>query len=348
MSVTFVSYPKDTVFEVKELFSKKVEVGSFWTVLDPVISHYENYLLVRSSACGKPRSITDKNTVGISHDRLAMLIKNKALVLGRINELRDKACQWDTENKVNDLLKMGIKELYELSEQYCGLDQDKKYTPLELIEIIVDREVEIEQARTDKVRLKHDDWHNIEGKCGAGLGSSNYLETFFEGFAPVNGVREDGTNYIFDAIRVFKNFCDGSATPTKIEFVPWYEGEEVRNVQIPADLKRQIEVLINNEKSCSENLFRVDSLICPDCGEISTVYVSFGGLVVDELDSGKGLYLLQTCAGENGKDLFLPIEKVNNNLVIEDTVITGLDDAGECIECGKMLSIQAFLKPIQD
>lgn len=91
---------------------------------------------------------------------------------------------------------------------------------------------------------KLDPTHNIWEK--AELGCRKRLDTFVEGFSEVKGLDEDGIPYQFNALRVMKYF-DGKGTeiPDAMEILPWYNGSEVRNVEISDQLRQAaIEALL--------------------------------------------------------------------------------------------------------
>ena len=92
-------------------------------------------------------------------------------------------------------------------------------------------------------------------------------------------------------------------------------------------------------------------LICPDCGEISTVYVPCGGIIMGRDIPGlknNSYYLLQTCAGENGEDIYLPIIEEDGFIKRDPPwirhIINSVSDEGECIDCGRERPIREYLK----
>ena len=94
-------------------------------------------------------------------------------------------------------------------------------------------------------------------------------------------------------------------------------------------------------------------LVCPDCGDIFTVYINLGGIIIGSGDGSfhneDELHLLQTCEGENGENLSFLLTNENGSLMIDHpeygkTCIATLSDIGECPDCSKKIPIKDFLK----
>ena len=91
-------------------------------------------------------------------------------------------------------------------------------------------------------------------------------------------------------------------------------------------------------------------LICPECGEIDTVYVHLGGIIVgtgEKDNQSEELHLLQTCAGDNNENIAFLLFEQNGSLFAKtiefgDIRINALTDIGECGECGKKMPIGGF------
>lgn len=76
------------------------------------------------------------------------------------------------------------------------------------------------------------------------LGYHYRCQTLISGFTPVNGIDEDGIEYLFDGIMVYSyHRATGTELLEEREFLPW-NGEETRNVHIPHTLFAAAEALI--------------------------------------------------------------------------------------------------------
>lgn len=77
------------------------------------------------------------------------------------------------------------------------------------------------------------------------LGEIFQLNTLVTGFPTIFGFDEDGLDYEYDSIRVFKYLgTDKKEILNETEFIPWFNGDEVRNVEIPENLKKEIERIL--------------------------------------------------------------------------------------------------------
>lgn len=98
--------------------------------------------------------------------------------------------------------------------------------------------------------LSADGWFNESGmhlvpvqKCWSKdyLGEMLRIDSFVTGFPEIAGVTNDGTGYKYDSVRVFKYYTsDGKEIPEATEYVPWFDGKEVRDIEIALELKNEV------------------------------------------------------------------------------------------------------------
>jgi len=66
------------------------------------------------------------------------------------------------------------------------------------------------------------------------------LHGYFIGFEPVSGTDEEELDYYYDAVKIFIYLDENGKELCPKAFVPWYDGEEIRNVEIPSWLQEKI------------------------------------------------------------------------------------------------------------
>lgn len=70
------------------------------------------------------------------------------------------------------------------------------------------------------------------------------LYGYFVGFEPVSGIDEEEIGYTYDAVQVLVYHDEDQKEVSSKEFVPWYDGDEVRNIEIPYSTQMKILNLI--------------------------------------------------------------------------------------------------------
>jgi len=72
------------------------------------------------------------------------------------------------------------------------------------------------------------------------------LDGHFTNFGPISGTKENELKYYYDEVRVFVYLNQNGSEVETIEFVPWYDGEEVGNVKIPTWLENKVKEVLKD------------------------------------------------------------------------------------------------------
>ena len=65
-------------------------------------------------------------------------------------------------------------------------------------------------------------------------------------YEPIQGYDEEGIFYCYDTVQVLLYLNEIGRQVSVREFIPFYDGDEIRNVEIPASLEHQISMQLRN------------------------------------------------------------------------------------------------------